>query len=102
MTIKPIKSDKNESDVPGQHRECLNKISSPKSPVSICRLDRQRHHSSHNNICFVGFFKKYFQSTQHGIEPRSGLRNANYGVDDVVVNRHRRTNQKRFVFISKD
>lgn len=39
MTIKPVKSEKNESDVPGQHRECLNKISSPKSPVSTGRLD---------------------------------------------------------------
>lgn len=35
MTIKPIKSDNNESDVNSQHRECLNKISSPKSPVSL-------------------------------------------------------------------
>lgn len=37
MTIKPIKSDNNESDVNSQHRECLNKISSPKSPVSLQR-----------------------------------------------------------------
>lgn len=34
MTIKPVKSDNNESDVTPQHRDCLNKISSPKSPVS--------------------------------------------------------------------
>ncbi|XP_031630352.1 OVARIAN TUMOR DOMAIN-containing deubiquitinating enzyme 6 isoform X2 [Contarinia nasturtii] len=68
MTIKPIKSDNSEPEVNQQHREhreCLNKISSPKSP-----------------------------STQHGIEQRNSLRNTGYGVDDVVVNRHRRTNQK--------
>lgn len=34
MTIKPVKSDKNEAEVSTQHRDCHNKISSPKSPVS--------------------------------------------------------------------
>lgn len=34
MTIKPVKSDKNEGDVSPQHRDCLNKISSPKNTVS--------------------------------------------------------------------
>lgn len=47
----------------------------------------------HEFIFFVYF---YIQSTQHGIEQRNNLRNTGYGVDDVVVNRHRRTNQKRY------
>lgn len=37
MTIKPVKSDKSEAEVSTQHRDCHNKISSPKSPVSKLR-----------------------------------------------------------------
>lgn len=39
MTIKPVKSDKGDSEGTPQHRdrECLSKISSPKSPVS-CKM----------------------------------------------------------------
>lgn len=33
MTIKPVNPDKSDSDGSSSHRGCLNKISSPKSPV---------------------------------------------------------------------
>lgn len=39
MTIKPIKSDNSEPEVSQQHRECLNKISTPKSPVSTSTVE---------------------------------------------------------------
>lgn len=105
MTIKPVKNDKNEGDVSPQHRDCLNKIASPKNPVSgpagetrtalarEAQIDRIAH-----QIAFqLKSFAFCLQSTQHGIDQRSNLRGPGY-VDEVHGNRHRRTNPKRYPF----
>lgn len=62
MTIKPIKSESSEPEGNQQHRECLNKSSSPKSPVSIAQYFQEislvsvfgsltwHFHCSHHNM----------------------------------------------------